>query len=264
MAYTAHGNVTVAGWRDYDFIQFLYTNTNTYQSEAINTARLIAQSPVVNPMGRNVQWTFTIDATDDDVIAISTSSGNAVPAPSATSTITVIGWNAGTVVGGGGGDGTDQTARDAAAAAQADADANTTAATAHAADSNAHHIPPTGGGGFDPLSIGSVNVAVDEAVHWYATGIPIPATGNWAIIRIGGEFQGASSWLYLPELRDSITPGTVGEGVGSGETMGIGVVSVGGTAGVAYIGKTTATGGFFLFGSTTDHRDPMPLQVFIP
>ena len=144
------------------------------------------------------------------------------------------------------------------------ADANTTAATAHAADSNAHHIPPTGGGGFDPLSIGSVNVAVDEAVHWYATGIPIPATGNWAIIRIGGEFQGASSWLYLPELRDNITAGTAGEGVGSGETMGIGVVSVGGTAGVAYIGKTTATGGFFLFGSTTDHRDPMPLQVFIP
>ena len=64
--------------------------------------------------------------------------------------------------------GVDQTARDAAAAAQADAttaqadatsaladaataqtdaDANEAARIAHAADANAHHVPPTGGGG---------------------------------------------------------------------------------------------------------------------
>ena len=48
-----------------------------------------------------------------------------------------------------GGDGTDQVARDAAGAAQAAADANAVTATTHAADANAHHTPPTGGG--DPV-----------------------------------------------------------------------------------------------------------------
>ena len=44
---------------------------------------------------------------------------------------------------------TDQVARDAAGAAQAAADANAVTATTHAADANAHHTPPTGGG--DPV-----------------------------------------------------------------------------------------------------------------
>ena len=44
---------------------------------------------------------------------------------------------------------TDQVARDAAGAAQAAADANAVTAAAHAAEANAHHTPPTGGG--DPV-----------------------------------------------------------------------------------------------------------------
>ena len=44
---------------------------------------------------------------------------------------------------------TDQVARDAAGAAQAAADANAVTAATHAADANAHHTPPTGGG--DPV-----------------------------------------------------------------------------------------------------------------
>ena len=96
VAYESHGDVEIVGWRDFDFIQFMYTatNGNTYPSDVFNTGKLIALSPFVSPMGRNVQWTFTIDATDDDVIAVSASAGNAVPAPSTGSTLTVIGWYA--------------------------------------------------------------------------------------------------------------------------------------------------------------------------
>ena len=140
--YSAYGDITIPGWRGYDFFQLLFTNgADTYQSEPINSVQLIAHSPVVVSMSRNVGWRLTIDASDDDVITIASTGGNTIAAPTATSAMTVIGWFAGTVVdGGGGGDGTDQTARDAAAA-------NTAAATAHAADANAHHTPPTGGEG---------------------------------------------------------------------------------------------------------------------
>ena len=54
---------------------------------------------------------------------------------------------------------TDQVARDATGVAQAAADANAVTATTHAADANAHHTPPTGGG--DPtytlLATGHLN-----------------------------------------------------------------------------------------------------------
>lgn len=105
-AYTEHGDVTIEGWRDYDFIQFFCTHgTNTYQSEPVNTAQLVLLSPVLVPMGRNVAWTLTISATDDDLISLAASSGTGVPSPNANSTITVIGWFAGTAVEGGGGAG---------------------------------------------------------------------------------------------------------------------------------------------------------------
>ena len=107
-AYTAHGDVTAAGWRGYDFIQLLYTNgANTYQTEPVNAAQLIALSPIVVSVARNVHWTLSTSDTDDDVITIASSPGNAVPAPSATSTMTIIAWFAGTVVEGGGGEGGD-------------------------------------------------------------------------------------------------------------------------------------------------------------
>ena len=92
-AYTAHGGITIAGWRDYDFVQFLYTNgTTTYQAEPVNSVQLIARSPIQTSLGRNVALMLTIDATEDDVITLAFTSGNGVPAPSASSTMTVIGW----------------------------------------------------------------------------------------------------------------------------------------------------------------------------
>ena len=107
--FTAYGDITIPGWRTYDFFQLLFTNgTDTYQSEPINSAQLIALSPIVVSMSRNVGWRLTIDAADDDVITIASTGGNTIAAPTATSTMTAIGWFAGTVVAGeGGGDGDD-------------------------------------------------------------------------------------------------------------------------------------------------------------
>ena len=96
-AYTAHGDVTVAGWRDYDFVQLFYAvGGNTYMTPPVNTVQLIAFTSLIVPIGRNVEWTITIDAADDDVITTAQSaSGNAVAAPIATSTMSVIAWRAG-------------------------------------------------------------------------------------------------------------------------------------------------------------------------
>ena len=96
-AYTAHGDVTVAGWRDYDFVQLFYAvGGNTYMTPPVNTVQLIAFTSLIVSIGRNVEWTITIDAADDDVITTAQStSGNAVAAPTATSTMSVIAWRAG-------------------------------------------------------------------------------------------------------------------------------------------------------------------------
>ena len=93
-AYTAHGDVTVAGWRDYDFVQLFYAvGVNTYMTVPVNTVQLIAFTSLIVPIGRNVEWTLSIDAAADDVINTAQStSGNAVAAPTATSTMTVIAW----------------------------------------------------------------------------------------------------------------------------------------------------------------------------
>ena len=95
--YTAHGDVTVAGWRDHDFVQLFYAvGGNTYMTPPVNTVQLIARTSLIIPVGRNVEWTLSIDAADDDVINTAQStSGNAVAAPTATSTMTVIAWRAG-------------------------------------------------------------------------------------------------------------------------------------------------------------------------
>ena len=99
--YSAYGDITIPGWRGYDFFQLLFTNgADTYQSEPINSVQLIAHSPVVVSMSRNVGWRLTIDASDDDVITIASTGGNAIAAPTAASAMTVIGWFAGTVVDG--------------------------------------------------------------------------------------------------------------------------------------------------------------------
>ena len=94
---TAHGDVTVAGWRDYDFVQLFYAvGGNTYMTPPVNTVQLIAFTSLIVPIGRNVEWTLSIDAADDDVINTAQStSGNAVAAPTATSTMSVIAWRAG-------------------------------------------------------------------------------------------------------------------------------------------------------------------------
>ena len=93
-AYTAHGDVTVAGWRDYDFVQLFYAvGVNTYMTAPVNTVQLSAFTSLIVPIGRNVEWTLSIDAAADDVINTAQStSGNAVAAPTATSTMTVIAW----------------------------------------------------------------------------------------------------------------------------------------------------------------------------
>ena len=93
-AYTAHGDVTAAGWRDYDFVQLFYAvGGNTYMTAPVSTVQLIAFTSLIVPIGRNVEWTLSIDAADDDVINTAQSaSGNAVAAPTATSTMTVIAW----------------------------------------------------------------------------------------------------------------------------------------------------------------------------
>ena len=96
-AYAAHGDVTVAGWRDYDFAQLYYAvGGNTYMTPPVNTVQLIAFTSLIVPIGRNVEWTLSIDAVDADVInTAQSSSGNAVAAPTATSTMTMIAWRAG-------------------------------------------------------------------------------------------------------------------------------------------------------------------------
>ena len=95
----------------------------------------------------------------------------------------------------GGDGGTDQTARDAAAA-------NALAATAHAADANAHHTPPTGGEGggddaypwategnddlvptdkvnFEPLQI-QIDEIVNEIAHSEGTiNAVVGVLGSW-------------------------------------------------------------------------------------
>ena len=97
VVYSAHGDVTAAGWRDYDFVQLFYAvGGSTYMTAPVNTVQLIAFTSLIVPIGRNVEWTITIDAADDDVITTAQSaSGNAVAAPIATSTMSVIAWRAG-------------------------------------------------------------------------------------------------------------------------------------------------------------------------
>ena len=92
--FTAHGDVTAAGWRGYDFVQLFYAvGGSTYMTPPVNTVQLIAFTSLIVPIGRNVEWTLSIDAADDDVINTAQSaSGNAVAAPTATSTMTVIAW----------------------------------------------------------------------------------------------------------------------------------------------------------------------------
>ena len=68
-AYAAHGDVTAAGWRDYDFVQLFYAvGGNTYMTPPVNTVQLIGLSPLLFGMSRNVAWTLAISTTDDDVI----------------------------------------------------------------------------------------------------------------------------------------------------------------------------------------------------
>ena len=92
--FTAHGDVTAAGWRDYDFVQLFYAvGGNTYMTPPVSKVQLIAFTSLIVPIGRNVEWTLSIDAADDDAINTAQStSGNAVAAPTATSTMTVIAW----------------------------------------------------------------------------------------------------------------------------------------------------------------------------
>ena len=94
VVYSAHGDVTAAGWRDYDFVQLFYAvGGNTYITPPMNTVQLIGLSPLLFGMSRNVAWTLAISTTDDDVINVTQAvGGNTVPAPTATSTITVIAW----------------------------------------------------------------------------------------------------------------------------------------------------------------------------
>ena len=100
--FTAHGALTVPGWRSYDFIQMYHSNAGTtYSSVAISVSQLLINSPFAVPFGRNVALMLAIDAADDDVITTSVTTGNGVPAPTATSTITVVAWLAGTVADGG-------------------------------------------------------------------------------------------------------------------------------------------------------------------
>ena len=93
-AYAAHGDVTAAGWRDYDFVQLFYAvGGTTYMTPPVNTIQLIGLTPLLFSMSRNVAWTLAISTTDDDVInVLQSTQGNTVPAPSATSTMTVIAW----------------------------------------------------------------------------------------------------------------------------------------------------------------------------
>ena len=94
VVYSAHGDVTAAGWRDYDFVQLFYAvGGNTYITPPMNTVQLIGLSPLLFGMSRNVAWTLAISTTDDDVINVTQAvGGNTVPAPTATSTMTVIAW----------------------------------------------------------------------------------------------------------------------------------------------------------------------------
>ena len=93
-AYAAHGDVTAAGWRDYDFVQLFYAvGGSTFMTPPVNTVQLVGLTSLLFSMSRNVAWTLAISTTDDDVINVTQSTGgNTVPAPTATSTMTVIAW----------------------------------------------------------------------------------------------------------------------------------------------------------------------------
>ena len=196
--YTAHGDLTIPGWRGYDFFQMFHTNAGTtYSTVAISVAQLIASSPFAVPFGRNVALMLAVSTTDNDIVTTSATTGNGVPVPTATSTMTVMAWFAGTVVDGGGGDGTDQTARDSAAQAQVAADtaqseidthelsAHNTDATARASTATnadnltAHALTPHGGGGtgddaFDWATVGNTDAIPAEKL----TNAPGGGTGD--------------------------------------------------------------------------------------
>ena len=194
--YTAYGDITIPGWRGYDFLQLLFTNgTDTFQSEPINTVQLIARSPVVVSMSRNVGWRLTISTTDDNVITLATTGGNTIAAPTATSTMTVIAWFAGTVVGGGG-DGTDQTARMAAAAAQADADA----AQADITDHETNH--PGGGGGLTPEKIFTSSGNVSTGVTFHTAPLDVN-TQYQILLKNDRGLTPMVSGAFLNELADN-------------------------------------------------------------
>ncbi len=84
-AYTAHGDVTATGWRDYDFVQLFYAvGGTTYMTPPVNTVQLVGLTSLLFSMSRNVAWTLAISTTDDDVInVLQSSQGNTVPAPTA-------------------------------------------------------------------------------------------------------------------------------------------------------------------------------------
>ena len=97
IGYTAHGAVTVGSWRDYDLLQFIYFDGSTYFPVipiATSALRLANASGKQALLAFEQNTSFNIYSTDDSD-AITISFHNSGPAIGANSTMTVIGWFAG-------------------------------------------------------------------------------------------------------------------------------------------------------------------------
>ena len=105
IAYTAHGDVTVSSWRDYDMLQFIfYDSSNYFPALAIATSALkLANAASKQALLAFEQNTSMNVHSTDDSDNISITFHNSGPAVGADSTMTVIGWFTGTVTAGGGG-----------------------------------------------------------------------------------------------------------------------------------------------------------------
>ena len=114
ISYTAHGAVTVGSWRDYDVLQFIYFDGNSYYpaiSFATSALELANAAGKVMRLSFEQNTSLDIHSTDgsDDITVDFHNSG---PIVGANSTMTVLGWFAGS----NGADGSDGTAGAAGAA----------------------------------------------------------------------------------------------------------------------------------------------------
>ena len=96
IAYTQHGAVTVGSWRDYDVLQFIFDNGNYYPAVPITTAALRLANSVATQALLSFEQNTSLNAySTDDSDDITISFHNSGPPFNTNSSMTVLGWFAG-------------------------------------------------------------------------------------------------------------------------------------------------------------------------